>query len=144
MTTDRWMRASDQDRERAAELLSYAYAVGRLNRDELDERAIAAYSARTWGELRDLTADLPATTAGADLSYDIMASRTMPRRAGRPLTGQMAWILVFVLVTGLAGLATPGAIWIAGVLIPLVLIPPALGISRHYRTRAGMQAARRQ
>lgn len=59
MATDRGMRASDQDRESAAQFLSEAYAVGRLSREELDERAAAVYSATTWGELRDLTADLP-------------------------------------------------------------------------------------
>lgn len=48
MTTDRWMRASDQDRESAAEMLREAYAVGRLAREEFDERSDAAYSARTW------------------------------------------------------------------------------------------------
>ena len=39
------IRASDQGRENAAALLSEAYAVGRLGREELDERAAAAYSA---------------------------------------------------------------------------------------------------
>jgi Domain of unknown function (DUF1707) len=51
MAAERSIRASDQDRESAAESLSEAYAVGRLSREELDERAAAAYSAETWGEL---------------------------------------------------------------------------------------------
>jgi Domain of unknown function (DUF1707) len=38
MTTDGWMRASDHDREIAAEVLGAAYAVGQLSRDELDQR----------------------------------------------------------------------------------------------------------
>ena len=58
MAADRRMRASDQDREGTAVLLSEAYAVGRLSRQELDERVSAAYLATTCGELRDLTADL--------------------------------------------------------------------------------------
>jgi hypothetical protein len=61
MTTYRRMRASDQDREEVAALLGDAFAAGRLTQDELDERCAAAYAARTWGELDDLTADLPGT-----------------------------------------------------------------------------------
>jgi Domain of unknown function (DUF1707) len=49
MATDRWIRASDQDRQSAVESLSEAYAVGRLRREELDERATAARSRRYVG-----------------------------------------------------------------------------------------------
>jgi hypothetical protein len=49
MTSDQAMRASDRDRERAAEVLSDAYAVGRLDLKEFHDRAGAAYSAKTWG-----------------------------------------------------------------------------------------------
>jgi DUF1707 SHOCT-like domain len=59
MTTDGRIRASDDDRESAVEVLRDAYAVGRLNIDEFGERTTSAYSARTWGELRALTDDLP-------------------------------------------------------------------------------------
>ena len=51
MAADRAMRASDQDRESAPELLRQTYIEGRLSREELDERAAAVYSATTWGEL---------------------------------------------------------------------------------------------
>ena len=78
MTTDRRMRASDQDRESATELLREAYAAGRLSREELDERAAAAYSATTWGELRDLTADLPAPVVRTGLPSGIGVSRRRP------------------------------------------------------------------
>jgi hypothetical protein len=33
MAADRWIRASDQDRQSDAELLSEAYAMGRLSRE---------------------------------------------------------------------------------------------------------------
>jgi hypothetical protein len=59
MTSDRAMRASDHDRERAAEVLRGAYAVGCLDLEEFHDRVGAAYSAKTWGQLRELTADLP-------------------------------------------------------------------------------------
>lgn len=50
---------SDTDRERVARRLQKALGEGRLTVDEFDERAAAAYAARTRGELDDLVADLP-------------------------------------------------------------------------------------
>ena len=54
------LRASHQDRERAAEIIRIAAGDGRLTADELDQRLEAALTARTTGELTALTADLPA------------------------------------------------------------------------------------
>jgi Domain of unknown function (DUF1707) len=54
------IRASDQDRDAAAQRLQAAFADGRLNDGEFDERMRAALTARTGGELERLTADLPA------------------------------------------------------------------------------------
>jgi Domain of unknown function (DUF1707) len=62
MPTDDAMRASDADREHAVGLLRDGFAAGRLTLDEFDERTTAAFTSRTWGELRELTKDLP--TAG--------------------------------------------------------------------------------
>jgi DNA-binding PadR family transcriptional regulator len=53
------IRVSDRDRERATARLRDSFAEGRLTREELDERITAALSARTVGDLRRLTADLP-------------------------------------------------------------------------------------
>jgi hypothetical protein len=52
------MRASDADREAAASLLNEAFAEGRLTADEHDQRLGAAYAARSWQQLQQLTADL--------------------------------------------------------------------------------------
>jgi hypothetical protein len=52
-------RASDEERERAAQQLREHFATGRLTQEELDERVQAAYRARTDRELRDVLADLP-------------------------------------------------------------------------------------
>ena len=54
------LRASDADRERAADTLRRAAGVGRLTMDELDERLNAAYDARTRAELELLVADVVA------------------------------------------------------------------------------------
>lgn len=59
------VRASDADREQAAEILRRGYADGRLSQAEFDQRVTAAYAARTRGQLGALTADLPAGTAPA-------------------------------------------------------------------------------
>lgn len=129
MTADRWVRASDQDRENAAELLSEAYAVGRLSREELDHRATAAYSAKTQGELRDLTADLPLPATRIGLPSETVALQRARQGADRRLAGDMIWILELMLAAGLAGLVMPLAVWVAMVLIPItLLLPPALGI----------------
>ena len=52
-------RASDADRDIAADILCAAVGDGRLTLDELDDRLGAALSARTMTELAALIADLP-------------------------------------------------------------------------------------
>jgi hypothetical protein len=52
-------RASDAEREAAAEALRRHHADGRLSTDELEERTGRAYAATTLGELDQLFADLP-------------------------------------------------------------------------------------
>jgi Domain of unknown function (DUF1707) len=52
-------RASDADRDIAADILCAAVGDGRLTLDELDDRLGAALSARTTTELAGLIADLP-------------------------------------------------------------------------------------
>jgi len=65
------LRASDADRNVVHGLLTEAFADGRLDREEYDERATATLQARTLGELPPLVADLvpdrpllPARSAG--------------------------------------------------------------------------------
>jgi Domain of unknown function (DUF1707) len=53
------VRASDAEREHTVALLQHGFTDGRLTQSELEERAAAAYAARTTAELSDLTADLP-------------------------------------------------------------------------------------
>ena len=64
-------RASDVDRDIAADVLCAAVGDGRLTLDELDDRLGAALSARTITELAALIADLPGRRCG-------------PARPGRP------------------------------------------------------------
>ena len=59
MTTGAPTRASDADRQRVVEILQEQTARGRLTLQEFQDRADAAYRARTWQELSTLTEDLP-------------------------------------------------------------------------------------
>ena len=143
MTTDRWLRVSDQDRQSAVELFSEAYAVGRLSHEELDERVTAAYSAKTHGDLRDLAGDLPRPAAPAGLRSETVASRRAPQGASRRLVSVMIWMLfALVLAAGLAGLASPAAVWVTAIPVPIaLLLTPALGIGWRHSTHAGTQSS---
>ena len=57
------LRASDADRDRVLALLAEAMSDGRLTPDEHAERVQRACTARTLGELADLTADLVVASA---------------------------------------------------------------------------------
>jgi hypothetical protein len=59
------LRASHADRDRVVDVLARAAGDGRITPEELDERAAAALSARTLGELAALTGDLPREAGGA-------------------------------------------------------------------------------
>ncbi len=57
--------ASDADRDGAARVLTEAFADGRLTAAEHGDRVHAVHAARTWPELAELTADLPAAASPA-------------------------------------------------------------------------------
>jgi hypothetical protein len=57
------LRAADTDRAAVATVLGEHMSAGRLTLDEFDERLSRAYAARTFGELDELTADLPAVSS---------------------------------------------------------------------------------
>lgn len=59
------IRASDADRDRIADILREALALGRLDAEEHSERIDAVYRAKTMGELEPLVKDLPATPTTA-------------------------------------------------------------------------------
>ena len=58
------VKASDSDRDAVVSDLSVHFQAGRLTAGEFDERMGRALAARTWGELRELLADLPAAQPG--------------------------------------------------------------------------------
>lgn len=79
MATDDPIRASDADRDVVVEALREAYTEGRLTRDEFDERMSAAYASKTWGQLRELTVDLPVQPVlGADVPGRLLPAPAVP------------------------------------------------------------------
>jgi hypothetical protein len=87
------LRASHADREHVIDTLKAAFADGRLDKDELDDRVGQTLAARTYAELATVTADIPAGPASAPPPR--RAGRPL-RRAGRPLASRSAvkWGLV--------------------------------------------------
>ncbi|WP_202879334.1 DUF1707 SHOCT-like domain-containing protein [Nocardioides cynanchi] len=128
------MRASDRDRAVVNDLLASAYADGRLDRDELDERSGAVSSAKTYAELlppiRDLTADaVPARFA-------TVAPTDVRRSAEVYFAGQRRDALMGFLVPNLIC----WAIWLmtghSGFLWPLfVAIPTGINLLRVLASR---------
>ena len=111
--TDRPIRASDQERERVVDVLRDAYTDGRLTLDEFEERTSAAYAAKTWADLGELTNDLPAQPLlGADLNRQWQAGQSqaalparMPHQArrDRPLSHLLPILFVWILIEAAAG-----------------------------------------
>ncbi len=86
MATDDLIRASDVDREAVVAILREAYTVGRLTLDEFDERVAAAYAGKTWGDLRELTTDLPVQPVlGTDIpGRELALPAVLPSHQPRP------------------------------------------------------------
>jgi len=129
------IRASDQDRDRIANVLREHHAVGRLDADEFSERLDKVFSAKTMGELEALTADLPAVdpyplpTSTLQRQYGaggigLPASsvlEAMSRGHGRfSPAWQAAWgswlctSLVLIVIWVLTGAGYPWPLWVIG------------------------------
>ena len=94
-------RASDADRDIAADMLCAAVGDGRLTLDELDERLGAALSAGTVTELAALIADLPGRRCQPPPSarpFDPAARSTPPIPAPAP----SRWSVIQTLIDGRA------------------------------------------
>lgn len=76
------LRISDDDRHQVAEVLRRAAGEGRIDLEELEERLEATYSAKTYGEIVPITADLPVRTTDAlPGPPQLTPSPTVPRPA---------------------------------------------------------------
>lgn len=86
------MRAGDRDRDAVVQRLQEAFADGRLDDEEFDQRTRAALTARLSSELEALTRDLPAgvdsprpvrPTTGGKAGRMAVAYKSSIRRGGR-------------------------------------------------------------
>ena len=113
------MRASDADRDAVVSDLSEHFQAGRLTAAELDERTGRALTARTWGELTELAADLPALRRAAPPATP-SASRPQPP-AGHtvPATAVLAGLAIAAVVLVHMVHGGWGLIWL---LLPVLLI----------------------
>jgi hypothetical protein len=118
------LRASDEERDRAAAEIRAHFAAGRLDDDELNERLEAVYGARTQGELSALRADLPALPATRTQTRAELAERRRQLRGDliQYTGGALVPFLICTAIWALAG--ADGSFWPAWValfaLIPLI------------------------
>lgn len=101
--------AGDADRDRAVDVLRAGFAEGRLTQEEFTERVARAYESRTYGELGELVADLPAgpIPAHAQLAFRGPAPTRRDEGVLAPsLTGlALTAVVVFVLAAFVTGVA---------------------------------------
>src|ERR1700759_2081978 len=82
------LRASHEDRDRVVEMLRVSAGDGRLTAEELDERLEQAMTARTYGELARLVADLPAAgPVTSPVTSPAIAARAKDVGGTTPRTG---------------------------------------------------------
>jgi hypothetical protein len=111
------MRAGHADRDRVLDRLRQARVEGRLDDAEFDERITATLNARTYGELAELTVDLPAEGAPA-----LAADLSDPDPHGEFRSGVAAWAAASVTTTVIwaiisvasGGVVYPWFLWVAG------------------------------
>jgi hypothetical protein len=143
MSTDDAIRASDADREHAVGILRDGYAAGRLTLAEFDERTTAAFTSRTWGELRELTRDLPAAGQGGLLPSaprQALGSSEPPPAAALADGGSG---LTPVLLIALYWLTLTVTAHAAGALIPVVFLV-LMAVQTAGRVRCGLDSMSRR
>ena len=116
------LRASDEQRDRAATELREHFAAGRLTDDELSERLDAAYAARTEGELQALRRDLPALPATrAQTRAELAERRARARRSlVQEVAGSLTPFLICVAIWAASG--ADGSFWPIWVALPAVIV----------------------
>ncbi len=81
------VRIGDRDREQAVTHLGQAFAEGRLELHEYDERVASAYAAKTASDLLHLTADLPLAVPERKQARPRGATERHAPKAQRPVAG---------------------------------------------------------
>lgn len=112
------IRVSDDDRDRVSAQLRDHFAAGRITPGELDERLSAALSARTFGDLRRIMADLPGPVPA--LSNAVRPPlRATPARAVRRRHPPFPPLILLAL---LAALLIPATSWLLVTFLNVILL----------------------
>ena len=101
------LRAADRDRETVISLLGDAYAEGRIDRSEFDERTAQVGGIRMLADIpplvRDLVSNAPATRSASDLRVEAVRRYRADRRNSLPYLAPalICWIIwATVLISG--------------------------------------------
>ena len=109
------MRASDDDRRRVQDKLNDAFAEGRLNQQEWDQRVGQLAAAATYADLDRLTGDLPVAYPGPQYGIaQLSQAQPVPGPVGQQATNGMA---IASLVCGLAQLLAGFPAGIAAIIL---------------------------
>lgn len=93
------VRIGDAERDAAVSALGEHFVAGRLTKDELDERADAAWSARTSGDLARLFTDLPMLQPAPRPR----PPRRQVQRRSWWLGVRLSWVFALLLVLAVTG-----------------------------------------
>jgi DUF1707 SHOCT-like domain len=126
------IRASDADREHVAERLRKAAAEGRLLTEELEHRLMAAFSARTYGELEPLVADLPREVARRGRQQRALP---IPRPAAALAILIVMPVVVALVVAAAVLVISMFAMWVAVVAIMMWVFGRRLPVLPHRYAR---------
>jgi hypothetical protein len=116
------IRASDADRDRVTARLREHFAEGRLTQAELDERITAALNAKTLGDLRRVTADLPEPGVAP---WAASGAGPRPQRTGPPFVvarRRGPRLLPVILLALLLALVIPHGGWVLLGVVNLFLV----------------------
>jgi Domain of unknown function (DUF1707) len=111
------IRVSDADRDRLTGQLRDHFAAGRITPGELDERLSAALNAKTFGDLRQIMADLPGPVPAPLVA--VPSPRATPSWAVRRRHPPFPPLILLAL---LAALLIPGTGWLLAALINMLLL----------------------
>ncbi|MGC9666636.1 DUF1707 SHOCT-like domain-containing protein [Planosporangium sp. 12N6] len=152
------LRAADVDRQFVADRLKAALGEGRLSLHEYDERLREAYTARTYGDLDRILADLPLTErsqlvpphpAAPAPSAPSAAPESEPGR-GFPrwiFAAWSGWLTVTLIVNAIWLASGTGDYWPKWVMLPWGAVLLAGTVTRlaagNHHTDAGKEARRR-
>jgi hypothetical protein len=119
------IRVSDADRDRVTAQLRDHFAAGRITRGELDERLSATLTAKTFGDLRRIVADLPGP-APAPLGAAPSPLRAMPAVGTAPAVGAARRrhppFRPLILLALLSALLVPGTGWLLAAFVNVILL----------------------